>query len=600
FTAIPMYLSWLITLGFMGATGIKFNIFNIIVSSFIFGLGVDYSILMMRGLLKDYTYRSQNISSYRVSILLSSATTLFGVAALFTARHPALHSIALISVVGILILVLITLCIQPLVSGWFIAGRLRKNTFPITARIMVKTFITWGNIVLIALILTVTGSLMYFLLPVKRRWKENMFHSLFCGLSSLYIFITFPNRRLFNPHGEDFLKPAVIISNHQSLIETPAMLRLYPKIIILTNTWVYYSPVFGPIARLASFYNVDKGLDYVMEKLKKKVDEGYSILIFPEAHRSTDHQIQRFHRGAFYIAEQLQLDILPVMMFGTGDFLPRGAFWGRPNIFRQRIYQRIQPGNSSFGTSYQERARMIRRWYVSEYGRFRAEEGQASYYRRKLVLNFVYKGPVLEWYLRIKLRLEENYSLLNVTVPRRGEILDLGCGYGFVSYMLAITSAERKITGIDYDEEKIRLAGSGFLKSNQLTFLAGDIRSYEFQAKDCIILSDVLHYILPEDQEQLLMRCMTNLKDGGCIIIRDADESREKLHSRSKFTELLSTGMKFNKTYDETLSLHFISAGRLRQIASQAGFSLEVIGSKSYSSNTYYLLARNRKTISDT
>ncbi len=596
FTAIPMYLSWLITLGFMGATGIRFNIFNIIVSSFIFGLGVDYSILMMRGLLQDYTYRTQNISSYRVSILLSSATTLFGVAALFTARHPALYSIALVSVVGIVILVLITLCIQPLVSGWFIAGRLRKSTFPITARIFVKTFITWGNIVFIALILAVTGSLMYFLLPLKRRWKENIFHSMFCSLSRLYIFLTFPNRRLYNPHGEDFRKPAVIISNHQSLIETPAMLRLYPKIIILTNTWVYYSPVFGPIARLASFYNVDKGLDYIMEKLRKKVEEGYSILIFPEAHRSIDHQIQRFHRGAFYIAEQLQLDILPLMMFGTGDFLARGAFWGRPNMFRQRIYPRITPADTSYGKSYQERARMIRKWYVKEYERFTAEEGNTSYYRRKLVLNYIYKGPLLEWYLRIKLRLEENYSIINKIVPRQGEILDLGCGYGFISHMLALTSAERNITGMDYDEGKIRIAESGFLKSDRLTFLAGDIRSYEFPAKDCIILSDVLHYIPEADQERLLMKCMANLKDGGCIIIRDADENSEKLHSRSKFTELMSTGMKFNKTYDETLSLHFISTARIRQIASQAGFRLEVIASKSYSSNTYYSLKKNHET----
>jgi predicted RND superfamily exporter protein len=53
-TSLPMFFSWLITLGFMGITGIRFNIFNIIISTFIFGLGVDYSILMMRGLMARY------------------------------------------------------------------------------------------------------------------------------------------------------------------------------------------------------------------------------------------------------------------------------------------------------------------------------------------------------------------------------------------------------------------------------------------------------------------------------------------------------------------------------------------------------------------
>ena len=592
FTAIPMYLSWLITLGFMGATGIRFNIFNIIVSSFIFGLGVDYSILMMRGIMMDFKFRTMNLPSYKVAVILSSSTTLFGVAALFTARHPALNSIALVSVFGIFILVIITFTIQPLVAGWFMTSRLKRNRFPITARIFVKTFITWGNIVFIALILAVSGSLMYFLIPLGRRRKENVFHKMFCGLSRLYIFLVFPNRRLYNPHGEDFRKPALIISNHQSLIETPAMLRLYPKIIILTNTWVYNSPVFGPVARLASFYNVDHGLDSIMDKLKMKVSEGYSILIFPEAHRSNDHRIQRFHRGAFYLAEQLNLDILPMMMFGSGDFLERGEFWGRPNMFRQKIYKRICPGDLSFGISYQERARLIRQFYIREYEQFRLEEGNASYFRRILILNYIYKGPVLEWYLKVKLRLENNYQLLNEYVPRSGDILDLGCGYGFVSYMLALTSHGRRITGVDYDEEKIRVAEGGFLKSDRIAFIVSDIRSYEYGLKDCIILSDVLHYIKPGEQEQLLLKCIAGLKPGGMVIIRDADENREKLHNHSKLTEAFSTGMKFNKTSDGTRRLYFISTDRIRNIIAESGFCLEIIGSKSYSSNTYYCLKK--------
>ncbi len=599
FTAIPMYLSWLITLGFMGASGIRFNIFNIIISSFIFGLGVDYSILMMRGMMEDYKYRTRNISTYRVSIILSSATTLFGVAALFTARHPALNSIALISVFGILVLVIITFCLQPLVAGWFMINRINRNKFPITARVFVKTIITWTNIVLIAIILAVAGTLMYYLLPVKKSLKETMFHKMFCSLSRLYIFITFSNRKLYNPFGEDFKKPAVIICNHQSLIETPAMLRLCPKIIILTRTWVHDSIVFGPIARLASFYNVDQGLDPIMDKLKMKVSEGYSILVFPEAHRSVSHDIQRFHRGAFYMAEQLQLDILPVMMFGTGDFLEPGAFWGRPNRFRQRIFKRVAFDDPAYGHNSRERTKSFRQFYIREYERFQAEEGNAGYWRRKLVLNYIYKGPVLEWYLRIKLMLEKNYQLIAGNAPRKGEILDLGCGYGFVSHMLALTSAERKITGIDYDEEKIRVAGGGFLQPPGLIFEAADIRAYEFSPKDCIILSDVLHYIPREDQEKLLLKCMANLRPGGSIIVRDADVDRKTGHSRSRLTEFFSTGMGFNKTYDKNHNLHFFSTEEIERMAVRGACSFEIIGSKTYSSNTYYLLRQGIKTGTD-
>jgi predicted RND superfamily exporter protein len=89
--AIPMLVSWLWTLGFMGITGIKFNIFNIIVSTFVFGLGVDYSILMMQGLLLEYKYGQKDLSAYKTSIFLSSFTTIVGVGVLMLTRHPALN-----------------------------------------------------------------------------------------------------------------------------------------------------------------------------------------------------------------------------------------------------------------------------------------------------------------------------------------------------------------------------------------------------------------------------------------------------------------------------------------------------------------------------
>ena len=198
--------------------------------------------------------------------------------------------------------------------------------------------------------------------------------------------------------------------------------------------------------------------------------------------------------------------------------------------------------------------------------------------------------------MRIKLRLEQNYQLLNEHVPRQGDILDLGCGYGIVSYMLALTSIHRNITGIDFDNEKIRVADGGFLKSPRINFITADIMTFDFLPKDCIILSDVLHYIQPADQEQLLVKCMSNLRPGGMILIRDADESRAGHHSRARLTEWFSTGMKFNKTSEETARLHFLSTAGLERIALAAGFSLEIIGSKTYSSNTYYLLKRKSPT----
>ena len=131
--------------------------------------------------------------------------------------------------------------------------------------------------------------------------------------SRFFIWIIPIRLKYINEQGEQFGKPAVIISNHQSLIDTALLFRLCPKAIILTNDWVYNSPVFGHISKLADFYNVSAGIDRIFEKLRGRVEEGYSILVFPEGTRSLTQKIQRFHRGAFYIAEMLEMDIVPIL-----------------------------------------------------------------------------------------------------------------------------------------------------------------------------------------------------------------------------------------------------------------------------------------------
>jgi len=528
-TSLPMFFSWLITLGFMGITGIRFNIFNIIISTFIFGLGVDYSILMMRGLMGKYKTGVDDMKTYRVSILLSSTTTLIGVGALFFARHPALNSIALISIFGIISVVIISLSYQSMLTRWFLLNPQEKRSYPMTARnIFHAVFIAWIPISLIALLLVIYSSLISPLLPLNKKRKQHVFHKFFNALSRLYINLNFPRfHSIENEPNETFQKPAIIICNHQSLIETPALLRLYPKIVILTNEWVFRNWVFGPVARVAGFIAVNDNIDNSLSLIKQRIDEGYSVLIFPEGHRSKDGFIQRFHRGAFYIAEKLKLDILPVMIFGSGDFLPKGIFWGKPNRLFTQILPRILPENQTFGNNYSERSKQVRRYYKEEYLKFRTRHNTAAYNVMNLRLNYLFKGPILEWYLRIKMILENNFDCYCTLLPRKGDILDLGCGYGYISYMLMLHSGERIITGIDYDSNKINVAKHGYLKNDNISFIEADVTEFPITPQDGFLFGDVLHYLTYDKQKSLLQTCIRNLKPGGMILIRGGKADKE-------------------------------------------------------------------------
>lgn len=166
-----------------------------------------------------------------------------------------------------------------------------------------------------------------------------------------------------NPSGEDFLKPAVIVSNHQSHLDLMAIMMLTPRLIILTKSWVWHNPFYGIIIRYADYLPVSEGED-MMPQLKAMTDRGYSIMVFPEGTRSADCRIRRFHRGAFYIAEQLGLDIIPVKIHGFGWVLPKTSWHLHPGRMTMRVYDRIRRTADGSFPGYREMARRIHQFYI--------------------------------------------------------------------------------------------------------------------------------------------------------------------------------------------------------------------------------------------
>ncbi|MBQ9185139.1 MAG: glycosyltransferase [Bacteroidales bacterium] len=127
----------------------------------------------------------------------------------------------------------------------------------------------------------------------------------------------------------DFEKPKVLVCNHQSHLDLMCMLIYSPKMVFLTNDWVWNNVFYGFLIRSAEYYPVSQGLDVIMPKLKDLVARGYSIAVFPEGTRSADCKIRRFHQGAFHIASELGLDVEPMCLYGAGRVLPKTGRWLR-------------------------------------------------------------------------------------------------------------------------------------------------------------------------------------------------------------------------------------------------------------------------------
>lgn len=588
---IPMVVSWIWILGLMSLFHIQFNIINIILSTFIFGLGDDYCIFTMDGLLHEYRSKKKQMPITRMSILLSGLTTLIGFGVMIIARHPALQSIAFVSVIGITSVLLISQVLIPYLFRIFVSSPVSRGYAPISFMTFLKSIFAYGFFILGCIVLMIVGIFMLVINPFNRSKALKVFNSLISksAWAQLYIMGNVKKRVIYDVK-PDFSKPCIFVANHQSVIDILSIIMLSPKLLLLTNKWVWNSPFFGYVVRLADYYPIFEGVDPGIDVLKAKIEAGYSIAIFPEGTRSKDGKIARFHKGAFYLADKLKLDIIPIILHGTGKCIAKGSFVVNNTTITIRILPRIKLNNPDFGLTYQQKTKTINQLFKNQYSILEEELRTPEYLRKRLIQNFLFKGPLLEWYMKVKLRLEDNYLVFQDLVPKQGIIIDAGCGYGFMAYMMAYLEPMREIIGIDYDQSKIEIAENGFDKPANLNFVCSNLRDCSIPQAECIIFSDVLHYFNKKERNRIFTLYASKILPGGTIIIRDGDNRLVNKHANTRLTEFFSTRIfNFNKTDNK---LEFFSFDDLTKLGENLGFEYLIIDQTKWTSNRIIVFKR--------
>jgi 1-acyl-sn-glycerol-3-phosphate acyltransferase len=140
----------------------------------------------------------------------------------------------------------------------------------------------------------------------------------------------------------------VIISNHQSIIDIILLNCLRYRFKWISKIENVNLPFLGWYLRMANYITVNRGNDEskaeMLEKSYLCLKSGISIMIFPEGTRSTDKEIGFFKRGAFQLAMQANLPILPVLIDGTGGVLPKhGLIFGSGHNIKIRVLEPVLP-----------------------------------------------------------------------------------------------------------------------------------------------------------------------------------------------------------------------------------------------------------------
>lgn len=150
-------------------------------------------------------------------------------------------------------------------------------------------------------------------------------------------------------HGQPLKTPGIIVVNHRSFFDTYCMNMLpVSDICFAARAWPFKMPFYNIFMKLAGYLNIE---NFSWEKTLKistaTIRNNGFILFFPEGHRNRHKKMTHFYSGAFKLAVQLNVPVIPVCLTGTQTLLPPGRYYLKPANIKMEILDPVFPDQFS-------------------------------------------------------------------------------------------------------------------------------------------------------------------------------------------------------------------------------------------------------------
>lgn len=447
---LPMAMGWLWILGIMYLLGMQFNIVNVILATFIFGQGDDYTIFITEGVLTEYAYHKKMLASFKNSIIISALIMFIGMGSLIVAKHPALHSLAEVTIVGMITVVVMAWVVPMFIFSWITKNKGKSRHVPITIEQIIRT--AYCSIVfIIELILgCVLGAISKLFLGKRH---ENWFHKLIHSTMRFNINHIWGVKSIIaNTSGETFDRGGVIICNHQSILDTIYLLALSPKVLMMTNNKVWKNPLVNPLLRLAGFINSDAPVENVKNKMTSAIERGYAVAIFTEEQGKMENNAGS-QKDVFYLAQETGADIIPVYIHGSGDVMPKGSAFACRGRIDVEIGERIP---SQMAESPQSVASL----YEKHLHEMKCRIEDTHYFHHYIIYKYIYKGFTIERETRRLLKKYDDFSKWIDTYQSDGgqqTVSIVNAGKGQFALLFALVHPETDVVAYCFDGDDAAL-----------------------------------------------------------------------------------------------------------------------------------------------
>ena len=137
----------------------------------------------------------------------------------------------------------------------------------------------------------------------------------------------------------------VVVANHQSFLDIFLLCNIPREMKWVAKKELFHIPWVGWAFSMVGDLSIDRGdaasALAVMAKARRYLERGMSVMIFPEGTRSKDGKLLPFKAGAFKLAVDAGVPVLPIAVSGTAQGMPKGSPWVRPARLDIRILEPV-------------------------------------------------------------------------------------------------------------------------------------------------------------------------------------------------------------------------------------------------------------------
>lgn len=162
------------------------------------------------------------------------------------------------------------------------------------------------------------------------------------------------------------------------------------------------------------------------------------------------------------------------------------------------------------------------------------------------------------------------FNQIEQYVPKKGKILDVGCGHGTFSRMLAQKFPKTKILGVDPSDHKIAIAKSKSSNIPNATYKISYLKDID-SAFDCIVIMDVLYLMPNNEKNQTLKLCLKLLKKNGLLLICEIVSKPSLMFKLSYLEEIIMVKI-LKYTYSDKEKMFFLDTKDYLKMIRDAGF----------------------------